>query len=162
MLCDLALSFFHSVLKKEDKKWIGHLHHSRMVSIKVKIKMNGKLINSCTSENSRQCGQTGTSYTKHYRLPMWEFEWWDMKCHSITRIMTIQVLQEDPCSDWNVICVGLRLLLALPLTWHCQTIDNKWASFFFLMYAVVIMSNILGELLRDIIFLIETQEKSWK
>lgn len=47
-----------------------------------------------------------------------------MKCPSITRHGTIQVLQEDPCSDWNFICVGLGLLPALLLTWHCQKSNN--------------------------------------
>lgn len=83
-----------------------------------------------------------------------------MKCHSITRIMTIQVLQEDPCSDWNVICVGLRLLLALPLAWHCQTTDNKRGSFFSHVHSSALqkLQHILGEQLRDF-FLEETQEK---
>lgn len=52
---------------------------------------------------------------------MWGF---DVKCHSITSRGTNRVLQEDPRGDWNVICVGLRLLLALLLTWHCQRTED--------------------------------------
>lgn len=48
----------------------------------------------------------------------------DVKCHSITSEGTIQLLQEDPCSGWNVICVGLRLLLALLLAWHRQMTED--------------------------------------
>lgn len=60
-------------------------------------------------------------------LPRGDSERCDVKCQSITSRGTIQVLQEDPRSDWNVICVGLRLLLALLLTWHCQkSEDGKW------------------------------------
>lgn len=56
---------------------------------------------------------------------LWPTVWGlDVKCHSLTIWGTIQVLQEAPRSDWNVICVGLRLLLALLLTCHCQRTDD--------------------------------------
>lgn len=70
-------------------------------------------------------------YSRH--LPrsetMWGFGRCDMKCQSITR-RTIRVLQQDPHGDWNVICVGLGLLLALPLIWLCQkTASERGSSF---------------------------------
>lgn len=56
---------------------------------------------------------------------VWGF---DVKCHSTTSRGTNRVLQEDPRGDWNVICVGLRLLLALLLTWHCQRTEDGEGS----------------------------------
>ena len=97
---------------------------------KVRWTIPGTLLRLGTPGNSSQCGKIhGTSQC--YRvLMMWGFEWCDMKCHSITRWGTIRVLREDPRSDWNVICEGLRLLLALLLTWQCQKNANEWGRYF--------------------------------
>lgn len=35
-----------------------------------------------------------------------------------------------PHGDWNVICVGLGLLLALLLIWLCQTLASEQGSSF--------------------------------
>ena len=73
---------------------------------------------------------TACPYSRHlpHSVTMWGFVRRDMKCH-ITR-RTIRVLQQDPHGDWNVICVGLALLLALPLIWLSQKLASERGSFF--------------------------------